>query len=133
MPGHGDPGGGTLPAAGYRRGPRRAEPLTSAELISAGVRPQLLVALALRRAAGGRVAKSGDYYFEWGRPTPSYLIGVFEELAGTGLLELAEQDPGGFRRMSLTPAGRLRYEQLSDTLPRAVRHDAGRSSGASRS
>lgn len=101
------------PEGGHRQGLGHVEPLTSAELIRAGVRPQLLALLALRRAAGGGVAKSGDRYLEWGHPTPSYLAGVFEELADTGLVALTEKDPWGLHRVSLTPAGHLRYEQLS--------------------
>jgi hypothetical protein len=86
--------------------------LTSAELISAGVRPEVLASLALRRASGGGVAKSGGHSFDCGHPTPSYLTGVFEELA--------QEDPWLSRRVSLTPAGHTRYEQLSATPRRTA-------------
>lgn len=88
---------------------------TSAELIRAGVSPQLLATLALRRACGGGVAKIGDHYFDRGRPMPSYLAGVLNELADTRLLAFTEEDPTGLLRVSLTPAGHLRHEQLSAT------------------
>ena len=97
---------------------RRVAPLTSAELISNGVRPELLASLALRRVASGRVAKWGDHYSDWDRPTPSYLGGIFDELASTGLLALAEQQGHPGLRVSLTPAGRLRREQLRAVLRR---------------
>ena len=79
-------------------------PLTSAELISAGVRPQLLASLALRRASGAGVAKSGDHYFDGGRPLPTYLTGIFDELAEAGWLRLAGPDMWGLRRVSLPPS-----------------------------
>jgi hypothetical protein len=121
---------GDTRSAGGRRASllRRAAPLTSAELISDGVRPELLAALALRRTAGGGIDKWDDHYFDSGRPTPSWLAGVFEELIGTGLLALAEQEHPGLRRMrrmSLTSAGLLRYEQLRDLLRRPARQDPG--------
>ncbi|MGH3767271.1 MAG: hypothetical protein ACRDS0_04540 [Pseudonocardiaceae bacterium] len=103
-------------------GPRRVSPragllprvpLSSAELIKAGVRPELLASLALRRASTGRVAKLGGHYFDYGHPMPSYLTGTFDELVETGLLALAEEDPGGLRRVTLTPAGHARYAQPS--------------------
>ncbi|MGH3710572.1 MAG: hypothetical protein ACRDRQ_21250 [Pseudonocardiaceae bacterium] len=103
-----------------RAGLRRVEPLTSAELIRAGVRPQLLVLLALRRASGGGVATSGGHYLDHGRPMPSYLTGAFEELADTELLALAEEDPWGMRRVSLTPSGHARHVQLSATSGRVA-------------
>lgn len=111
-----------LPAAvpratrGAQRDALRAElprvPLTTAELISDGVRPELLASLALRRACGGGVAKSGGHYFEWGRLLPSYLAGAFDELADTGLLAMAQEAPGGLRRVRLTQAGHARCAQL---------------------
>lgn len=109
----------TPPLSATRRcgGLGGVEPLTSAELIRAGVSPQLLASLALRRAYGGGITKSGDHYFDHGRPTPSYLAGIFDELAGTGILALAEENPGGLRRVSLTPAGHRWYEQLDDRRP----------------
>lgn len=94
-------------------GPRRVEPVTSSELVRDGVNPELLASLALRRVSGGGVAKSGGHYFEWGHPTVSYLTEVFDELVSTRLLSLAEEDPCGLRRVSFTPAGHVRYVQLS--------------------
>ena len=111
---------GNRSAEGCRARLRRAAPLTSAELISDGVHPEPLASLALRRVASGRIAKWGDHYFDWGRPTPSYLSGVFDELASTGLLAQAEQQDHPGLWMSLTPAGRLRYEQLRAMLLRVA-------------
>ena len=105
----------TRSTGGQWKGLRRVEPLTSTELIRAGVSQRLLTSLALRRAAGGGVAKFGDHYFDSGRPTPSYLTGVFDELVSTRLLALAEENPGRVQRVSLTAAGQREYEQLSAT------------------
>jgi hypothetical protein len=110
--------------------------VTSVDLIRGGVRPELLASLALGRASSGRVAKSGGDYFEWGHPLPSYLTGVFDELAETGLLVLAEEDEWSLRRVYLTPAGQVTSAQLSakhsgsarlrDPQPVTVETPAGR-------
>lgn len=114
---------GTPSAPAHHRDANGGESLTCAELISAGVRTELLVSMALRRATDGGVAKSGDHHFRWGYPTPSWLAGVFEQLTRTGLLTLAEQDSAGLQRVSLTPAGHLRNQQLH-TLPRRLPNPA---------
>jgi hypothetical protein len=79
----------------------------------------LVASMALRRAHDGGVAKAGDRYVDGGFPTPGYLDGVFDELINTGLLALADEDPYGLRRVSVTEAGRARYAQLVDTRQRA--------------
>jgi hypothetical protein len=129
------------PRAGLRG--IRGVPLsvTSVDLIRGGVRPELLASLALGRASSGRVAKSGGDYFEWGHPLPSYLTGVFDELAETGLLVLAEEDEWSLRRVYLTPAGQVTSAQLSakhsgsarlrDPQPVTVETPAGRRSSIS--
>jgi hypothetical protein len=73
----------------------------------------------LRLACDGGVAKVGDRYLDGGLPTPDYLAGVFDGLINAGLLTLAEQDPSGMRRVSVTKAGHARYGQLRDTRRRA--------------
>jgi hypothetical protein len=90
-------------------------PVTSADLIRQGVRPELLASLALGRASSGRLAKCGGDYFEWGHPLPSYLTGVFDELTETGLLILAEEDQWSLRRVRITPAGQVKSAQLVAT------------------
>ncbi len=86
--------------------------LTSAELIAAGVSAELLALLALRRASGGRAAKSGDHYYDDGFPMPSFLTQTLDELTDGGLLTLFE-DVWGMRRVHLTDAGQTRYTQLT--------------------
>ncbi|MGH3781952.1 MAG: hypothetical protein ACRDRO_15350 [Pseudonocardiaceae bacterium] len=109
-------GGVHSPRGTPRAGLRRVRlPLTSADLIRAGVRSELLASLALGRASSGRVAKSGGEYFEWCHPLPSYLTGVFDELTETGCLALAAQDEWSLRRVRLTQAGQVRSAQLGAT------------------
>lgn len=110
----------TGPRAGWRRvWPR----LTSAELIAAGVSAELLASLALRRASSGRVAKSGDHYFDHGHPMPSYLTQTLDELTDSGLLILTE-DVSGMRRLGLTEGGRTRHAQLRATPQSRIRRGA---------
>lgn len=98
---------------GSRGGVRRVPPrLTSAELIAAGVSAELLAVLALRRVFSGRVAKSGDHYYDHGLPMASYLTQTLDELIDGGLLTLTE-DVSGMRRVHLTDAGQTRYTQLT--------------------
>jgi DNA-binding MarR family transcriptional regulator len=96
-------------------------PLHSAEPIREhlGLSPELLASWALRRAHRGRVAKSGDQYVDYGRLTLSYLTRTLDELTKAGLLALAEEDPWGLRRVSLTETGHAHYAQLAAT-PRRV-------------
>lgn len=81
----------------------------------AGLSPELVASLVLRRAHDGGVAKVGDRYLDGGHPTPGYLAGAFDELINAGLLAIADADPYGFRRVSVTETGRTRYAQLRDT------------------
>jgi hypothetical protein len=113
-----DTPGSTPSTPAHRRKLSRTRPLSTAELIDAGVRPEFLMSLALRRAAGGGVTKSGNHYLEWGYPTPSWLAGIFEQLTRTGLLALANHDTARLQRLSLTPAGRVRDQQLATLPPR---------------
>lgn len=101
-----------------QRGSLRAElrclqlPLAGVEP-GAGLRPEFLASLVLQRVHRGEVAKSGDHYSDRGCPMPSYLTEAFDELADGGLLALAEPDPWGLRRISLTDIGTARYVQFS--------------------
>ena len=70
--------------------------------------PELVASMVLRRACDGGVAKVGDCYFDRGHSTPGYLAGAFDELINAGLLALADEDPYGFRRVSVTEAGHVR-------------------------
>ncbi|MGH3945893.1 MAG: hypothetical protein ACRDSI_12730, partial [Pseudonocardiaceae bacterium] len=72
-----------------------------------------LASLVLQRVHRGGVVKSGDHYLDRGCPMPSYLAEAFDELADGGLLALAEEDPLGLWRVSLTDTGTARYVQLS--------------------
>ena len=78
-----------------------------------GLRPELLAYWALRRAYGGGVAKSGDQYVDHGHLRLSYLTQTFDELTNAGLLTLADADPSGLQRVSLTKTGRAHYTQLT--------------------
>ena len=78
-----------------------------------GLSPELLAWWALRRAHRGGVIKWGDQYVDHGRLRLSYLARTFEELTEAGLLTLADEDPWGLRRLSLTETGRAHYAQLT--------------------
>jgi hypothetical protein len=81
-----------------------------------GLNPELLAALALRRALGGGVARAGDVYVDGGHPMGSYLTGTFTELIDRGLLALADKDEWGLRRVTVTDAGQTRYAQICGIL-----------------
>lgn len=111
-------GGREQPRLGRRRGVVIdrcvALPVTSVKPTTSPSR-ELVRALVLQRAHDGGVVKLGADYLDHGSPTPGSLAGVFDELADTGLLTLAEPDSEGPRRVSLTTAGHARYEQLRGT------------------
>jgi len=77
-----------------------------------GLSPELLAAWALRRVHRGGVTTSGGHYFDHGRLRLSYLTRTLDQLTAAGLLTLAEVDPGGQRRLSLTEIGHAHYAQL---------------------
>ncbi|MGH7747553.1 MAG: hypothetical protein ACREQ5_22755, partial [Candidatus Dormibacteria bacterium] len=81
-----------------------------------GLRPELVTALALRRALGGGVAKASEIYVDWGHPMGRYLTGTFTQLIDCGLLALADDDGWGLRRVTVTDAGRVRYAQICGIL-----------------
>ncbi|MGH3901947.1 MAG: hypothetical protein ACRDTA_27580 [Pseudonocardiaceae bacterium] len=83
-----------------------------------GLRPELLTALALRRALGRGVAKAGEFYLDDGHPMGRYLTGTFTELIDCGLLALADDDGWGLRRVTVTDAGQARYAQMCGILRR---------------
>ncbi len=86
-------------------------PLVSAEP-GTGPRPELAVALVLQRAHGGALVKLGEGYWDRSLPITGHLVGACDELTAAGLLVLADQDPHGLRRVTLTMAGQVRYEQF---------------------
>ncbi|MCA1707529.1 MAG: hypothetical protein LC808_31370 [Actinobacteria bacterium] len=83
-----------------------------------GLNPELLAALALRRALGGGVAKAGGVYVDGGHPMGRYLAGRLTELIDCGLLMLADEDGWGLRRVTVTDAGQARYAQVCGILRR---------------
>ncbi|MDQ2880080.1 MAG: hypothetical protein M3Y48_02195 [Actinomycetota bacterium] len=86
-----------------------------------GLRPELLTALALRRALGRGVAKSGEIYLDDGHPMGRYLTRTFAGLIDCGLLALADEDGWGLRRVTVTDAGQARYAQMCGILRRNQR------------
>ncbi|MGH3941124.1 MAG: hypothetical protein ACRDTG_21290 [Pseudonocardiaceae bacterium] len=78
--------------------------------------PKLLAWLALRRVRGGAVANAGSYYLDHGLPVPAYLADPLAELAENGLVALADADPAGLRRATITPTGQARYTALREQL-----------------
>jgi hypothetical protein len=97
-----------------------ASQVSSAEPIreDLGLGPELLAWWALRRAHRGGVVKSGGQYVDHGHLRLSYLTRTLDELTEAGLLALAEEDPGGLRRVSLTGTGHAHYAQLTTTPAR---------------
>ncbi|MGH3823533.1 MAG: hypothetical protein ACRDRA_12000 [Pseudonocardiaceae bacterium] len=81
-----------------------------------GLSPELLTALALRRALGGGLAKAGEIYVDYGYPVATYLTNTFTELIDCGLLKLADNENSGLRRVTITSAGRVRYLQVYGVL-----------------
>lgn len=98
-------------------------PLTSSEPIKEdlGLRPELLTCWALRRTQCGGVTKSDGQYVDHGRLRLSYLTRTLDELTDAGLLALADEDPSGVRRVSLTKTGHAHYAQLTAMSRRATR------------
>ncbi|MGH3941900.1 MAG: hypothetical protein ACRDTG_25405 [Pseudonocardiaceae bacterium] len=73
--------------------------------------------MALRRVEGGGMARAAGAYFDFGRPTPGHLTGVFDQLIWAGLVAVAAGDAlWELRRMSLTDTGKARYAVLSEHL-----------------
>lgn len=72
-----------------------------------GPSPELVAALVLHRAHGGGMARLGVDYLDHGLPAPGCLAGASDELLDTGLLALAvaDPDPNGRRRVTLTTTG----------------------------
>lgn len=109
------------PPSGARRrnGIRRCgfSLMTAPESVD-GLNPELLAALALRRALGGGVAKAGGVYVDRGYPMGRYLAGTFAELIDCGLLAPADEDGWGLRRVTVTDAGQACYAQVCGILQR---------------
>jgi hypothetical protein len=81
-----------------------------------GLRPEVLVMMALRRALGGGLARSGEIFIDYGYPVARYLTSTFSELIDGGLLRVADDDGSGLRRVTITDAGRARYMQVYGVL-----------------
>lgn len=85
-----------------------------------GLCPELLTALALRRALGRGVAKAGEIYVDDGHPMGCYLTGTFTELIDCGLLELADDDGwvyGGSRSPTPGRFGMRKFVASCDGIP----------------
>jgi hypothetical protein len=98
--------------------------------VSAAAESDVPAWLALRRAQRGTVTKVDGDYLDHGRPMPDYLTDALDNLTRTGFMILADPDPGGVRRASITQAGLDRLAALTDRLNdapvRTVQHPAHR-------
>ena len=79
--------------------------------------PELLAAMALRRALHGGVAQAADFYVDDGFPMGHHLTATSTELIEGGLLEVADESCG-LRRVRVTGAGCARYAQVREMLCR---------------
>ncbi|MGH2886741.1 MAG: hypothetical protein ACRDPA_29295 [Solirubrobacteraceae bacterium] len=99
----------------FGRGPERPNelrPMLSGQ--------ELVDWLALSRVRTGGVVRCRDEYLEGGQRMPCYLVPelLFDVLLRAGLLQLDQPDPAGLTRLSLTDAGRARYEELCELAAR---------------
>jgi hypothetical protein len=62
----------------------------------------------------GAVVRYREEYLDGGQPMPRYLLPdlLFDVLARVGLLTLDQSDQLGLEMISLTEAGRSRYDEL---------------------
>ncbi|MGH3872568.1 MAG: hypothetical protein ACRDSR_13855 [Pseudonocardiaceae bacterium] len=68
--------------------------------------------IALRRVTDGGIARTGGCWLDGGHRVPGYVTGALTESLAGGLVALADQDPYGMRRATLTDSGAARYEWL---------------------
>lgn len=73
----------------------------------------LLDWIALRRVSDGGVTNLGGCWLDGGRRVPGYVTETLGELLAAGLIVLADQQPGGMRRSTLTDCGAARYQRLA--------------------
>jgi hypothetical protein len=87
---------------------RHREPLTGADLTD------FLILHRVSRHRKSRVARLGDRYFDSGFRTLPFLTDGFATLIEIGHLALGAPDPDScdMQRVTITPEGRARYEQL---------------------
>ncbi|MGH3905756.1 MAG: hypothetical protein ACRDTE_16465 [Pseudonocardiaceae bacterium] len=75
--------------------------------------PDLIEWLTLSRVDGGRVAKHGDSWYDFGRRVPEYVAAALDTIHRAGLIEVGEPDPWGLPRVTLTANGRTRFIELN--------------------
>lgn len=80
----------------------------------------LLTWITLNRAAEGSVTQQDDRFLDWGAPLPPDLAVPLTTLITEGLLALADPEPTGCRRVTVTEAGRVRHDQLLRRTARGV-------------
>ncbi|MGH3837590.1 MAG: hypothetical protein ACRDSF_18095 [Pseudonocardiaceae bacterium] len=68
--------------------------------------------IALRRVAGGGVTQASGCWLDSGHRVPGYVADALTQLLAGGLVALADQDPYGMRRLTLTDSGATRYTWL---------------------
>lgn len=100
---------------------RRELSLMTAAESTEGLSPELLAALALRRALGGGVARVDGVYVDGGHPMGRYLAGTFTDLIDCGLLAVADEDEWGLRRVTVTRSGQALYAQVCGILRQDLR------------
>lgn len=89
-----------------------------------GASPELVASLALRRAYGGAVAKSGDHYLDRGSLTPSHLAGAFDEFIAVGLLALGDPDPYQLRWVTVLMPDTFGMRSCVEQLMRSTTQQA---------
>lgn len=83
---------------------------------------EFLEATALRRARRGGVAQRDGQWLYRGRPMPGGVLReLYEVLAEDGLLQVADPDEYGLRRVGLSDRGENRYLELVSAQPTALR------------
>jgi hypothetical protein len=82
--------------------------------------------MALRRVSEGGVTQTGGCWLESGHRVPGYIADTLTELLAGGLVTLADQDPYGLRRATLTDSGTARYQSLCQQRQIALKVPAPR-------
>ncbi len=75
--------------------------------------PEFFRWMALRRVRRGGLTRFQDHYYDQGRPVPGFLIpDLVDALIEQELLQLADSNEAGMRRVWLTDAGQAEYRVL---------------------
>ncbi|MGH3888188.1 MAG: hypothetical protein ACRDSZ_16760 [Pseudonocardiaceae bacterium] len=86
--------------------------------------------IALRRVSDGGVTRLCGCWLDRGRRAPGHVAGTLSELLAARLIALADQEPGGTRRSTLTDSGSARYERLVQQRQAAMQVPAPRFAAA---